>query len=218
MPVEALIFDFDGLILDTEWPEFSTVRDEFARHGVVLQLEDWHDIVGRADHPHWFDWLQSEVETPLDRSAVVERRRQRHHALIAEQVVRPGVVELIAAAVGEGIPVGVASSSDTTWVEGHLDRLGLLDHFTVVRCRDHVERAKPHPDLFASALAAVGAAPGRSVALEDSHHGCSAAKAAGMFCVVVPNDVTRTQMFDHADLVVESLADLSLDQLSRLIG
>ena len=102
MPVEALIFDFDGLILDTEWPEFSTVRDEFARHGVVLQLEDWHDIVGRADHPHWFDWLQSEVETPLDRSAVVERRRQRHHALIAEQVVRPGVVELIAAAVGEG--------------------------------------------------------------------------------------------------------------------
>jgi beta-phosphoglucomutase-like phosphatase (HAD superfamily) len=101
-------------------------------------------------------------------------------------------------------------------VEGHLDRLGLLDRFAAVRCRDHVERAKPHPDLFTAALAAVGATPERSVALEDSHHGCSAAKAAGMFCVVVPNEVTRIQTFDHADLVVETLADLSLEQLSRL--
>ena len=67
MAIAALIFDFDGLILDTEWPEFSTVRDEFARHGVALALEDWQQIVGRADHPHWFDWLQGEVDEPLDR-------------------------------------------------------------------------------------------------------------------------------------------------------
>ena len=63
-PIAALIFDFDGLILDTEWPEFSTVRDEFAGHGVALELEDWQQIIGRADHPHWFDWLQSEVDEP----------------------------------------------------------------------------------------------------------------------------------------------------------
>jgi HAD superfamily hydrolase (TIGR01509 family) len=218
MAVDALIFDFDGLILDTEWPEFSTVREEFAEHGVTLRLEDWQEIVGRADHPHWFDWLQDEVGSTLDRQVVIERRRVRHHALIAQQVVRPGVVELIDAAFAASIPVGVASSSHTTWVEGHLDRLGLLDRFAVVRCRDHVDRAKPHPDLFAAALDAIGVQPSRSVALEDSRHGCSAAKAAGMFCVVVPNDVTRTQAFDHADLVVESLTDVSLGQLSRLIG
>jgi putative hydrolase of the HAD superfamily len=147
----------------------------------------------------------------------VERRRLRHHALIAEQEVRPGVLALIDDAFAAGIPVGVASSSDTTWVEGHLDRLGLLERFTVVRCRDHVARAKPHPDLFAAALAAVDASPAQSVAFEDSYHGCSAAKAAGMHCVVVPNDVTRSQEFDHADLVVESLADVSLDRLSRLV-
>jgi HAD superfamily hydrolase (TIGR01509 family) len=218
MSIDALIFDFDGLILDTEWPEFSTVREEFASHGVTLDLEDWQQIVGRADHPHWFDWLQAEVGTPLDRTEVVDRRRRRHHALIADEVVRPGVVALLDEALDAGIPVGVASSSSTDWVEGHLDRLGLLSRFAAVRCRDHVERAKPHPDLFAAALGAVGADPSRSVALEDSFHGCSAAKAAGMVCVVVPNEVTRSQSFDHADLVVDSLLDVSLQRLTRLIG
>lgn len=216
--IDALIFDFDGLILDTEWPEFATVREEFAAHGVALELAEWQQIVGRADHPHWFDWLQSEVDVALERTTIVERRRERHHALISAEQVRPGVVELLDEAFDAGIPVGVASSSSAEWVEGHLGRLGLLERFTAVRCRDHVELAKPHPDLFLAALAAVGADPARSVALEDSFHGCSAAKAAGMTCVVVPNDVTRTQTFDHADLVVPSLAEVSLDRLTRLVG
>ena len=142
----------------------------------------------------------------------------RHHGLIAAEVVRPGVVTLLDEATAAGIPVGVASSSTVEWVEGHLDRLGVLDRFDVVRCRDHVERAKPSPDLFVAALAALGADPARSVALEDSHHGCTAAKAAGMVCVVVPNDVTRSQSFDHADLVVESLTEVSVAALTRLIG
>lgn len=213
MTLDALIFDFDGLILDTEWPEFSTVRDEFATHGVVLELEQWQQIVGRADHPHWFDWLQGEVPEPLDRTLVVERRRARHHELIAGERIRPGVVDLLDEAERAGIPVGVASSSTVDWVEGHLDRLGVLTRFSVVRCRDHVERAKPDPELFLAALDAIGASPSRSVALEDSHHGCAAAKAAGMYCVVAPNDVTRSQSFDHADLVVDSLAEVSLELL-----
>jgi HAD superfamily hydrolase (TIGR01509 family) len=217
-PIEALVFDFDGLILDTEWPEFSTVRAEFEAHGAALELESWQQIVGRADQPHWFDWLQSEVDVPLDRDLVVERRRVSHHALLAAESVRPGVEGLLDEAAAAGVPTGVASSSSAAWVEGHLDRLGLLSRFDVVRCRDHVAMAKPSPELFLAAVAALGADPSRSAALEDSYHGCAAAKAAGMACVVVPNDVTRTQSFDHADLVAESLADVSLSTLSRLIG
>jgi HAD superfamily hydrolase (TIGR01509 family) len=218
MPLDALIFDFDGLILDTEWPEYATVRDEFAAHGIDLPLEEWQQIVGRADHPHWFDWLQGEVDVELERNVIVERRRTRHHALIAEEVVRPGIVSLLDEAHDAGIPVGVASSSTVAWVEGHLDRLGVLDRFTVVRCRDHVEQAKPHPELFTAALAALDADPAHSVALEDSYHGCAAAKAAGMVCVVAPNDVTRTQSFDHADLVVDGLDDVSLSLLTKIVG
>jgi HAD superfamily hydrolase (TIGR01509 family) len=217
MPITALIFDFDGLILDTEWPEFSTVREEFASHGVVLDLEDWQQIVGRADHRHWFDWLQGEVDEPLDRDVIIERRRVRHHGLIASEVVRPGVLELLDEAMAAAIPIGVASSSTVDWVEGHLDRLGVLDRFDVIRCRDHVAQAKPSPDLFIAALAALDADPARSVALEDSHHGCAAAKAAGMVCVVAPNAVTASQSFDHADLVVERLSDVSVERLTRLI-
>ncbi len=216
--LEALVFDFDGLILDTEWPEYSTVREEFEAHGLSLALEDWQEIVGRANNVHWFDWLESELGTSLERSVVIERRRRRHHALIAAEEIRPGVLALLDEARAAGVPVAVASSSSVEWVEGHLGRLGVLEHFTAVRCRDHVERGKPHPDLFLAALESVGADPARSVALEDSHHGCTAAKAAGMVCVVAPNDVTRSQRFDHADLVVESLADVSLASLTRLIG
>jgi HAD superfamily hydrolase (TIGR01509 family) len=215
--LEALVFDFDGLILDTEWPEFATVREEFAAHGLELLLEDWQHIVGRADHRHWFDWLEDELGRKLERSMVIERRRSRHHSLIAEQDVLPGVGELLDAARAAGLPTAVASSSSESWVGGHLERLGLLHRFDAVRCRDHVERAKPAPDLFLAAVEAVGANPARSVALEDSHHGCTAAGAAGLVCVVVPNDVTRTQRFEHADLVVGSLAEVSLDALTALV-
>jgi HAD superfamily hydrolase (TIGR01509 family) len=158
------------------------------------------------------------VDGELERDVIVERRRMQHHALIAEQVVRPGIVSLLDEAHDAGIPAGVASSSTVAWVKGHLDRLGVLDRFTVVRCCDHVEHAKPDPELFVLALAALGADPAHSVALEDSHHGCAAAKAAGMVCVVAPNDVTRTQSFDHADLVVDSLDDVSLSLLTKIVS
>jgi HAD superfamily hydrolase (TIGR01509 family) len=217
MSLEALVFDFDGLILDTEWPEFATVREEFEAHGLELALEDWQEIVGRADHRHWFDWLEDELGRELERSAVIERRRARHHLLIAAQEVRPGVLGLLDEAEAAAIPIAVASSSPESWVRGHLERLGLLERFHTVRCREHVERAKPAPDLFLAAVRAMGASPSRSVALEDSRHGCTAATEAGLVCVVAPNDVTRSQVFDHAHLVVGSLVEVSLSSLTTLV-
>lgn len=205
--VSALVFDFDGLILDTEWPEYTSVREEFEAHGVDLRLEVWQEIVGTADHPHWTDQLEARLGRPIDREVVVARRRTRHHALIGEQQVRPGVVELLRAAGQARIAVVVASSSSRSWVEGHLRRLGLFEHFHAVRGREDVARAKPAPDLFVSALEAVGVEPGAAVAFEDSRHGSRAAKAAGIYTVVVPNEITRGQSFEHADLVLESLLD-----------
>lgn len=219
MNLQALVFDFDGLILDTEVPEFVTVREVFRTHGVDLRLEDWQQIVGRADHPHWLDWLEDELGAPIpNRERVRLERQARHHALVAEQEIRPGVVDLLEEARMAEVPVAVASSSSLEWVEGHLTRRDLLHHFDVLRCRDHVERAKPWPDLFAAAVAHVGADPARTVALEDSHHGCAAAKVAGLFCVVVPNDVTRSQDFSHADLVVDSLEEITIAHLDRQLA
>jgi HAD superfamily hydrolase (TIGR01509 family) len=206
----AVVFDFDGLILDTEVPEFVTVQEEFANHGLELRLEDWQLRLGRADLPHWIDQLEAELGAPIERDVVRSRRLEKHHALIHQEVIRPGVVAVLDQADALGIPAAVASSSTSAWVEGHLDRLGVLDRFARVLTRDHVEHAKPWPDLYLASVEAVGVPPSTAVALEDSHNGCIAAKAAGLFCVIVPNDMTRSQDFTPADLVVDSLADVTL--------
>ncbi len=217
MGIDALVFDFDGLIIDTEWSEFVTVRAEFEAHGVDLQLDEWRHRVGRADNPHWSAWLQEAAEGPVDVAAVRARRLEAHHALIRREEVRPGVVALLDEAAAAGVPTAVASSSPTTWVEPHLDRVGLLERFIIIRCRDHVARGKPAPDLYLAAAEALGVRPARSVALEDSHHGSTAARAAGFVCVVAPNEVTRVPEFPDADLVVDSLADVDLAALGRLV-
>jgi HAD superfamily hydrolase (TIGR01509 family) len=217
MDLDAIVFDFDGLILDTEWSEFVTVQAEFAAHGVEIGLDDWRDGVGRADNRHWSEWLQEVAQVPVDLRVVRARRQVAHHAMVHRESVRPGVVSLLDEAAAAGVPVAVASSASADWVESHLDRLGLRGRFVAVRCRDHVARAKPAPDLYLAAAEALGIEPGRSVALEDSHHGSTAARAAGFACVVAPNDVTRVPDFPHADLVVDSLADVDLAALAELV-
>jgi HAD superfamily hydrolase (TIGR01509 family) len=217
MPLDALVFDFDGLILDTELPEYTTVREEFEAHGVELRLEDWQAIIGRADHLPWLDWLEQAVGAPIEREIVRARRVARHHEMVLRCEVLPGVVALLDDADRRGVPAAVASSSTRTWVTGHLRRLGLLDRFVTVRTREDVARAKPWPDLFLAAVEALGAEPATVVAFEDSHNGARAAVDAGLFCVVAPNEMTLAQDFAHADLVVPSLADVSLAALAAHI-
>jgi len=218
MEIAALVFDFDGLILDTEWSEFVTVQAEFRAHGVDIELDDWRHGVGRGDNRHWSEWLVEVADQPVDVESVRARRLVAHHARIAQEEVRPGVVELLDQADAAGVPVAVASSSTVSWVEPHLERLGLRHRFELIRCRDHVARAKPAPDLYLAAATALEVDPRRCVALEDSHHGSVAAAAAGYACEVAPNEVTRVPDFPHADLVVESLADIDLARLDALVA
>lgn len=215
MEIRALIFDFDGLILDTEVCEYVSIAEEFTAHGVELPLHEWLDVIGRADNRHWSEWLEEVLGRSIEREVVIERRRARHHDLISTEVVRPGVVDLLEAARRAGVGVAVASSSDRWWVEGHLRRLGLFEYFHALRTRDDVTEGKPHPDLFLAALEALGVAATQAVAFEDSHHGSTAAKAAGIYTVVVPNQLTRHQRFDHADLVLDSLADFPVRRFLR---
>jgi putative hydrolase of the HAD superfamily len=161
--------------------------------------------------------LEEVVGRPVaDREGVRLRRLERHHALIAENDIRPGVRELLDDAVAHGIPAAVASSSDSAWVGGHLERLGVLDRFAAVVTRDDVARAKPWPDLYLEACRRLAADPSLSVAFEDSHNGLLAAKAAGLRCIVVPNDITAGQDFTAADDVLPTLPELAY--LRRRIG
>jgi HAD superfamily hydrolase (TIGR01509 family) len=212
--IRALVFDFDGLILDTETPDFLSWKEVYEAHGGTLPLTVWHNNIGAA---HLFDpyaYLEEQLGRPLDRELIRMQRRQRDDALLAEQTVLPGVAAYLEEARQMGLKIGLASSSRHHWVDSHLARLGLIEWFDVIRCRDDVGgRGKPDPAVYLAAIDALDVEPRHTVALEDSPNGVLAAKEAGLFCVAVPNQMTRQLRFDRADYQLHSLADLPLGQL-----
>ena len=218
--LQGILFDFDGLVLDTETSEFLTVAEAFADHGLELSRDEWVAIIGTADHPHWTEMLETALGRPLtNREEVLETRRARHHALISRETVRPGVVELATAAHDAGVGVAIASSSPLDWVEGHLVRLGIDHLFPVRATRDDVghARTKPEPDLFLLAAERLEADPTRCVVLEDSEPGVTAGNTAGCTTVAVPAGMTAHLAFAHADVVVGSVAELDLERLDALL-
>lgn len=212
--MKLVVFDFDGVILETEEPELRTWQEIYADYGETLPVECWAECVGSSSER--FDPyadLERRVGRPLDRPALRRRRQRRHAELIGESGPLPGVVGYLEAAAELGIEVSVASSSPVDWVAGHLERLGLRSHFRRLHCREDVRAVKPEPDLYLAAARAAGAAPGQALAIEDSPNGVRAAKRAGLYCVAVPNAVTRGLALDGADLVLPSLEALPLGEL-----
>jgi len=207
---KAIVFDFDGLILDTEGPVYRSWVEVYQAHGEELPFERWIQIVGSTTlefHPQHH--LEERLGKPLPQE-VLDRRVSRRTELVLAEKLLPGVVELADEAASAGFKLGVASSSTNDWVRGHLARLGILDRFDCIRCRDDVAHAKPEPDLYLAALDCLGVAANEAVAIEDSPNGIAAAKRAGLRCVAIPNAITRGLDLSHADLVVASLAGLSL--------
>lgn len=217
MSLDALVFDFDGLILDTEWSAFSTAAEVWSEHGIELELAVWQEIVGTAEHVHWSEMLEGDLGRPIDRDTVIPARQAQHHAEVEAMDLLPGAEDLIRAASVAGLGLAVASSSPLDWVGGHLERRGLIGYFDAVVCRDHVTMTKPDPELYTTAVDALGVDPAHVVALEDSHHGTVAAKAAGLTCVAVPNRVTVGQDFRAASLIVDSLEHLTIPLLAALL-
>ena len=214
--MKALVFDFDGLILDTEGPVFHSWRETFEANGATLTLEEWSDTIGRANAGDPAGWLAERTGLELDEARRAVRRARRDELLAAEAVL-PGVHDWLEDAARLRLAVGVASSSEVDWVSGHLERLGLLDRFVCLSCFDGKLEGKPAPDLYLAACAALGVAPGDALAVEDSGNGVLAAKAAGLRCVAVPHDLTRDHDLSAADVVVPSLAELSLEEaIARL--
>jgi HAD superfamily hydrolase (TIGR01509 family) len=212
--IRAVVFDFDGLILDTEAPEFQTWQEIYQTHGCELLLEVWATGLGTsADAFDPYTHLEGQAGCPIDREAIQQRRRQRYLELLGANSALPGVREYIAEAKRLGLRLGVASSSSREWVVGHLTELGLSAYFDCIKCRDDVTRVKPDPALYQAVVETFALQPHQAIALEDSPNGITAAKRAGLFCVAVPNPLTRQLSLAHADLRINSLADFPLPQL-----
>lgn len=213
MTVEALVFDLDGLIVDTEAPAFESWRSIYSQHGAELELALWQAEIGTSSVFDAVAHLESLTGRALDREALLQKRQQLKDTLSRDARLMPGVQALVDAAEQSGLRLGVASSSEREWVVGWLERTGLLRRFRCVRTRDDVALPKPAPDLYRSVAECLGVAPERCLALEDSPNGLRAALAAGMRCVVVPTPLTAGLDFAGAALELAALSDLELPEL-----
>jgi HAD superfamily hydrolase (TIGR01509 family) len=213
--IRGLLFDFDGLIVDTERSALASWQEVYREHGHELPLERWATIVGTLGG---FDPLAhlDDLAGPLDRDAVLARQRSRELALAELEDLRPGVLDYLERARELGLSTAIVSSSSRRWIDGHLGRLERAERFDAILTADHdPERAKPRPTLYLEALDRLGLAASEAIAFEDSPNGVRAAKAAGLYCVAVPNGVTESLGLDEADLVVPSLVELPFEELLR---
>lgn len=214
--IKALIFDFDGLILDTETPEVFVWQNIYKENGFDLPVEEWEKTVGGygisdfnpARH------LSHLSGGRLDPVALQSRYRLEADAIIHANPILPGVMDLIHAALANGLKVAIGSSSPHSWVDNHTQRLDIYHHFDHIVCQDDVApgRTKPHPDIYLKALEKLDVENTEAVVFEDSPNGVLASKRAGVFVVAVPNPLT-IKMNVKGDLTVSSLAELSLQDL-----
>jgi len=216
--IRALIFDFDGLILDTELPDFLSWQETFREYGGYLSLSAWATCIGTSEDAFDpLDFLEAQLGQPVDREAIRSKREQRKTELVEKQLILPGVERYVTDAKRLGLKLGLASTSSRDWVTGHLSRLGLTEHFDCIKCANDVRHVKPDPELYHAVLDALDVRADEAIALEDSPNGILAAKRAGIFCVAVPNSLTQHLSLDQADLRLDSLADLPLRKLLREI-
>jgi len=213
MPTRALIFDFDGLILDTETTEWRAWKTVFDEHDAPLTLEEWLPTIGTASAFDPKRELAARSPRPVDVRAAHERVRELRDGFISAERALPGVEAMLDSADELGLACGVASSSTRVWVSKHLAMLGLAHRFQALACREDVATTKPAPDLYVRALGSLGVGATEALAFEDSLNGVRAAKAAGMRCVAVPNDMTASMDLSEADLILPSLASMSLEGL-----
>lgn len=216
--IRALVFDFDGLIVETETPALVSWQEIFREYGQELTPELWEENVGRGERIDIVGLLEQLSGRSLDAEALTARRRARHVEMVEAQPILPGVLQCIADARDLGFRLAVASSSSRRWVAGHLERIGLARHFDAVRCRDDADVGvgKPDPAVYLAALRALGVGAHEAIAFEDSPRGVQAARNANIFVVAIPNDVTRRMGDAGADLTLHSLADKTLAEIVRI--
>ena len=213
--VRALVFDFDGLLMDTETTLWQSWQYEWRQHGLELDPAGFFADHGGDVSDQRFGALAAAVGPGFDRAASQARRTAYREELHRTLDLAPGIREWFARAAERGLRLAVASSSVREWVCGNLDRAGALDRIDVLACGDEVDAHKPDPAVYLLALRRLGLDPAHALAFEDTPHGVAAAHAAGLRCVAIPNAFTPVTRYGAAELVLAGAAGSSLDEVIR---
>lgn len=213
--IAALLFDFDGLLYDSETSAYETWRELYAEHGVDFPQELWsRQVMGRPPGTSGFDPLEHLSQLTgerFDRARVLAERTARRNEMLPHALI-DGADELLAAARERGLRTAIVTSNGATQIAEHLARAGATHEFDAIVTADgDPERGKPSPTLYLEALARLVVDADDAIAFEDSPNGVASAKAAGLYCVVVPNALTAgAPGLERADLALGSLADFRL--------
>jgi putative hydrolase of the HAD superfamily len=210
--IKAIIFDFDGLIIDTETVWYEAFKEVLESYEMDLSIELFSKVIGT--HDGILDsMIRENLKQPVDIDIIKQAAADAFHSKIGEPVLREGVLDYLKAASTLGLRIALASSSSREWVVGFLEKLHILSYFEVIKTRDDVAEVKPDPELYVKTLEALGVQPTEAIAFEDSLNGLRAARAAGIHCVIVPNAVTTNLAFSDFSKRVSSMAECGLEAL-----
>jgi HAD superfamily hydrolase (TIGR01509 family) len=208
--LDALVFDFDGVIIDTESARFRVWSNIFALHGQILPREQWVKNIGRSEYViHPYELLEQMTGELVDKEKIRALEKQLENEYIQNEPLMCGVFDRINEAVAADTRLGIVSSASRRYVEHHLRERGIFQLFDVLVCRDDVAIHKPHPLPYLKAIEVLGADHRCSCAFEDSPIGVESAVSAGLYCIAIAGKMTKELDLSKANLIINSFADIT---------
>ncbi|GGP07043.1 HAD family hydrolase [Oceanobacillus neutriphilus] len=216
--IKAAIFDFDGLILDTETAWFDAYKEVLrSQFQFDLPLGEFVKCVG-SDDTILFSYLQNKLNSQLNVQSIRDEARKLHSQFVRDAKAREGVTDYLKDAKDEGLTVALATSSTTEWATTHLTNLNLLSYFDFLVTQDMVERVKPAPDIFLKTLEKLDLEAREAVVFEDSLNGLIAAQEVDLPTVIIPNPVTAALPFENYHLKLNSMTDMPLHEILKTLN
>lgn len=212
--IKAVVFDFDGLIIDTETPEYEVFKQIYSEYGVDLPLEMYAQNIGTVlgdFNPH--SYLGEYLKQDIDPEFVKNLHKERYSILMENFELRDGVLDYLNKAKEMNLKIALATSSHRPWIDGFFERFDLHHYFDCISTAEDVEKVKPDPALYLRTLSLLGVDGNEAIAFEDSYNGSKAAVAAGMHCIAVPNPVTNHFSFEHCSAMISSMSETPLSAI-----